>query len=105
MHMTTRLLRFLLLIGVLWAGARPIGQAPALGPLLDPSGGIWGVAGDVDLPREWTARIPGLSAETQVRYDTRGVPHIFAASRLDAYRALGYVVARDRLFQLEIQTR
>ncbi|MGH7711395.1 MAG: penicillin acylase family protein, partial [Gemmatimonadaceae bacterium] len=29
----------------------------------------------------------------------------FAQSELDAYRALGYVVARDRLFQLDLQTR
>jgi penicillin amidase len=40
-----------------------------------------------------------------VRYDRRGVPHVFAQSELDAYRALGYVVARDRLFQLDVQTR
>jgi penicillin amidase len=32
------------------------------------------------------------------------VPHIFATGDLDAYRALGYVVARDRLFQLWIQS-
>jgi len=40
-----------------------------------------------------------------VVYDDRAVPHIFAATEEDAYRALGYVVARDRLFQLELQTR
>jgi penicillin amidase len=39
-----------------------------------------------------------------VRYDARGVPHIFAQSEMDVYRALGYVVARDRLFQLDLQT-
>jgi penicillin amidase len=38
-----------------------------------------------------------------VRYDDRGVPHIFAVTEPDAVRALGYVVARDRLFQLELQ--
>ena len=41
----------------------------------------------------------------RVVYDDRGVPHIFAATEADAQRALGYVVARDRLFQLEIQSR
>jgi len=49
--------------------------------------------------------IPGLEGPVDVRYDARGVPHIFATSEEDVYRALGYVVARDRLFQLEIQTR
>ncbi|WP_438895201.1 penicillin acylase family protein, partial [Bacillus cereus group sp. BC312] len=40
-----------------------------------------------------------------IRYDHRSVPHIFARNELDAVRALGYVVARDRLFQLELQSR
>ncbi|MEO5580963.1 MAG: penicillin acylase family protein, partial [Gemmatimonadaceae bacterium] len=38
-------------------------------------------------------------------FDDRGVPHIFASTEDDAYRALGFVVARDRLFQMEAQTR
>jgi penicillin amidase len=38
-------------------------------------------------------------------YDDRRVPHIFAETRTDAIRALGYVVARDRLFQLDLQAR
>ena len=45
-----------------------------------------------------------LSATVRVEYDDRAVPHIFAANEEDAYRALGYVVARDRLFQLYLQT-
>lgn len=52
-----------------------------------------------------TAAIAGLQAGTQVEYDDRGVPHIFANNVPDAYRALGYVVARDRLFQLELSSR
>jgi penicillin amidase len=39
-----------------------------------------------------------------VLYDDRAVPHIFAGTEHDAYRALGYVTARDRLFQLYLQT-
>jgi hypothetical protein len=38
-------------------------------------------------------------------YDDRGVPHIFATNEDDAYRVMGYVVARDRLFQMDLQTR
>ena len=38
-------------------------------------------------------------------YDDRSVPHIFATTEEDAIRALGYVVARDRLLQLEVQAR
>jgi penicillin G amidase len=76
-----------------------------LGPALDPLNGIWAVARGTELPRAATGRIPGLSARADVWYDTRDVPHIFAASEEDVYRALGYVVARDRLFQIELQVR
>ena len=40
-----------------------------------------------------------------MRYDDRGVPHIRAENETDLYRALGYVHAQDRLFQMEIMRR
>ena len=47
----------------------------------------------------------GLSAETEVYFDDFGVPHIYAANAKDAYMALGYVHAQDRLFQMEMMRR
>ena len=93
------------LCGAVYAGMRPVGPLPPLGGLLDPVSGVWGTAGNALLPRNATVAIPGLEGTVDVRYDDRGVPHIFATTEEDAYRALGYVVARDRLFQLDIQTR
>ncbi|MGI8545749.1 MAG: penicillin acylase family protein [Gemmatimonadaceae bacterium] len=90
---------------VTYAGARPMGPLPPLGTLLDPVHGVLGAGAAGGLPRRSSVRIAGLRKEVDVRYDVRGVPHIFAASEEDAYRALGYVVARDRLFQMDIQTR
>src|SRR5688572_6211720 len=90
------------LVCVAWVGTRGLGPLPPLGPLLDPVNGVWGAARE---PGDVEARIPNLSAPVDVRYDRRGVPHIFAATEADAMRALGFVVARDRLFQLEAQTR
>ena len=49
--------------------------------------------------------LPGLSAEVRVWRDGYGVPHIFAASMDDAARALGYLHASERLFQMELQRR
>lgn len=95
----------LVLVGGLVVGASPLGPLPPLGSFLDPVNGIWAVARRADLPASSGAAIPGLTAPVDVRYDDRGVPHIFAATPDAAYRALGYVVARDRLFQLEVQTR
>jgi penicillin amidase len=51
------------------------------------------------------SRLPGLSAPVRVWRDAHGVPHIFGANRDDAARALGYVHAGERLFQMELQRR
>ena len=81
-----------------------VGPQPELGPFLDPAHGAWSAARQTQFPAH-RARITGLSGPVTVRFDDRRVPHIVAASELDAVRALGYVVARDRLFQLELQWR
>ncbi len=92
------------LAGLTWLGLRGAGPLPPVAPLLDPVNGAWGAA-RVDFPDRDDVRIPNLAAPVEIRYDRRGVPHIFATSSLDAIRALGWAVARDRLFQLEAQTR
>ena len=91
-------------LGATWVGARGAGAVPPLGALLSPAVGLWANTVD-DLPAQAAAKIPGLTDSVDIRYDARSVPHIFASNELDAVRALGYVVARDRLFQLELQAR
>lgn len=49
--------------------------------------------------------LAGLSKPAEVRLDVHGIPHIFAATEADGYRALGYMHARDRLFQMELTRR
>ena len=49
--------------------------------------------------------LTGLTSIVTVRYDERGVPHIGAGNEHDLYRALGYVHAQDRLFQMEMTRR
>ena len=100
-----RLLAAVLVLGAgLFIGARPIGPAPALGAFLEPAHGVWSLARAAASPAAPDASVAGLGAPVEVVYDERAVPHIFARSEDDAYRALGYVVARDRLFQLYAQT-
>ena len=103
-----RLLRLasalVVLAAALFVGARRIGPAPALGPFLDPAHGIWSLARSAELPSSAKASVINLKGEVKVVYDDRNVPHIFASTEDDAYRALGYVVARDRLFQMYVQT-
>lgn len=52
---------------------------------------------------EWGVK--RLTAPVTVTADRFGVPVITAGSRPDAFRALGYVTARDRLFQMDVLRR
>jgi penicillin G amidase len=52
-----------------------------------------------------TQTLPGLKAEVEVYFDAYGIPHIYAQHEEDAYFALGYVHAQDRLFQMEMLRR
>ncbi len=49
--------------------------------------------------------LEGLKEEVEVYYDPFGVPHIYANNEQDAYYALGFVHAQDRLFQMELIRR
>jgi len=49
--------------------------------------------------------LSGLKQPVTVHYDSWGIPHIDAANDADAYRALGYVHAQDRLFQMDLLRR
>ncbi len=49
--------------------------------------------------------LANISDEVTVYYDEVGVPHINAQNQKDAYTALGYVHAQDRLWQMELIRR
>jgi len=52
-----------------------------------------------------TVSMKTLDEEVSIYFDDHGVPHIFADNEIDAYRALGYVHAQDRLWQMELIRR
>src|SRR5690349_4974747 len=52
-----------------------------------------------------TASIPNLTANVRVDRDGLGVPTITSASREDIARALGFLHAQDRFFQMDLQRR
>jgi len=55
--------------------------------------------------RNGELKLPGLRQAVHVYYDAWGVPHIDAQSDQDAYLALGYLHAQDRLFQMDMLRR
>lgn len=49
--------------------------------------------------------VPGLQAEVAIERDALGVPRITADARDDATRALGYLHAQERFFQMDLLRR
>jgi penicillin amidase len=52
-----------------------------------------------------TIQLAGLKGEVVIRRDAYGVPHITAQSREDVCMAQGYVMAQDRLWQMDVVRR
>jgi penicillin amidase len=50
-------------------------------------------------------QLPGLSAPVQVIRTENNVAHIYAANRKDLMHAAGFIIARDRFFQMELARR
>lgn len=68
------------------------------------AGGFWWLR--TGLPAEsGEIAVRGLDAPVRVYRDKHGIPTIFARSDGDAYFALGYLHAQDRLWQMEMQRR
>jgi penicillin amidase len=89
-----RLLRVLL---VVLASLLGLALVAALGAVLLLRGSLPRLDGERELV--------GLDAVVTVTRDSLGVPDIQAASRADAARALGYLHAQDRFFQMDLQRR
>lgn len=49
--------------------------------------------------------LPGLAAPVEIAFDANAIPRIRADSEADAWAALGWLHARDRLFQMEMMRR
>jgi len=49
--------------------------------------------------------LENLTGEVTVCRDSFGMPHIYAGNELDLYRAVGYVMAQDRLWQMDLLRR
>lgn len=56
-------------------------------------------------PMDGQLSLAGLSQSVKIQRDTYGIPHIFAANKMDALKALGFTIASERLFQMEMQRR
>jgi len=85
---------------------RSWGQIPVLGSFLSPFTGFW-QNGENPNPgkEEIVLKLDSLRDEVIIRFDDMGVPHIFAKNNFDLFYAQGYVTAKDRLWQMDLQVR
>lgn len=76
---------------------------PAFGSLLNPTTGFWQNAENEEffLPKEIVTK--NLKDKTEVFFDSKRIPHIFAKNEYDLYFTQGYIVASLRLWQMEFQ--
>ncbi len=81
-----------------------IGQIPPFGKFLNPFTGFWQNAENVKTWKDEEANLDGLKEEVKVYFDDRLVPHIFAKNDEDLYYMQGYITAKFRLWQMEVQT-
>ncbi len=83
-----------------------LGVLGGLVGLLIIAGAVFGTRFYLALPDlEGRVALPGLAAEAAIERDELGLVTIRAASDKDAYFALGYAHAQDRLWQMEMTRR
>ncbi|HWB25998.1 MAG TPA: penicillin acylase family protein [Chitinophagaceae bacterium] len=79
-------------------------KTPRLGYFLSPQKGFWQNAEAADAKFNGNLRLTGLQGKTEVYFDDRLVPHVYADNDADAYFVEGYLHAKFRLWQMEFQT-
>ena len=75
-----------------------------LGALLSPQHGLWQNAEPADKNFSADLKFPHLKGKVSVYFDEKLIPHVFAAQENDVYFVQGYLHAKFRLFQMELQT-
>jgi penicillin amidase len=81
------------------------GPVPALGRALVPGHGAWASAPGGQPIHAQTLSLPGLAHPVSVAFTGHGVASVRAADDADAYLALGYLHARFRLTEMDLERR
>jgi penicillin amidase len=99
------LLPAFLLGGYLFLIYRPLGPLPPPAKFFDPLRGFLQPAAGFAHSSTVDLNIPALQGQVKILLDRRGVPHVFAERAEDLPAAVGYLHARERLFQMEMIVR
>ncbi|HEV7779868.1 MAG TPA: penicillin acylase family protein [Chitinophagaceae bacterium] len=92
--------------GLIFALNRPLGPLPMpAGKFLSPQHGFWQNAEPSGKNFDADLKFPDLKGKAEVYIDERLVPHVFAENDEDLYFIQGYLHAKFRLFQMDLQTK
>ena len=91
--------------GLVFALNKKWGSVPPMGKFLSPQHGFWQNAEAADHDFSDDLKFPDLKGKAEVYFDERLVPHIFAENDEDLYFVQGYIHAKFRLFQMDLQTK
>lgn len=105
MNIIKALLYFLAALALVITLNTKFGDIPPMGKFLNPFRGFWKNAESIDQKVERSFMVDGLKGPVEVKFDEQMVPHIFAENDYDVYFAQGFITAKDRLWQMDFQTR
>ena len=88
---------------LIWIMNTQRGDLPPLGKFLDPFHGYLALVNSDDLMR-LKLELPQLKSPVTVIFDEMRIPHIFADNNHDLYFVQGFIMASERLWQMEFQT-
>ncbi len=92
--------------GLIFAINRPLGPLPMpLGKFVSPQHGFWQNAEAAGKSFDADLEFPDLKGKADVYFDERLVPHVFAENDEDLYFIQGFLHAKFRLFQMDLQTK
>ncbi len=87
------------------AGYKGVGPLPPLGPAFTPIRGVWSMARGAQPPHTQPLTVPGLRHPVSVAFSKNGTAYIKARTDHDLFLAIGYMQAKNRLFQMDLMRR
>jgi penicillin G amidase len=81
------------------------GTVPPMGSFISPQHGFWQNAEPTGKSFDADLNFASLKGKAEVFFDDRLVPHVFAENDEDLYFIQGYLHAKFRLFQMDLQTK
>jgi penicillin G amidase len=91
--------------GLTFALNKQWGTVPPMGKFLSPQHGLWQNAEPSGKSFDAELNFPAMKGKADVYFDDRLVPHVFAENDEDLYFIQGFLHAKFRLFQMDLQTK